>query len=154
MFSLKIGKVYALCQLTVASNSEISIARLVTGFYYRLTNFNQLKRQELWFYTSHRWLAYKDSTVRASQDYHWYSWPCGSHYLFGDRLLWLAGLNCKWLWPYFHSKVLVMALLLLRHQEKTLNGLSPLDGWPNKEVKQHYRSLSLYLCQLWAECLG
>ena len=116
-----------------------------------VTSIHKLEGRNIWLHPCHRWPAYRDGILQASQGHNCCFRPCRSHYRCCSVAPWLAWLKCHQLRLSVHLEVLVIVMLLLRQQMKTLFHFLFSNGWADRKAKQHYRSLSLGLCQLWIE---
>ena len=84
MCGFKDSQTQALWQLAVLADINSLMEKPFDGFCYKITNFNQLKRWQLWLYSSHCWLAHKNGVLWASQGHHWCSRASQSYLRYGS----------------------------------------------------------------------
>ena len=128
--------------------------RPLDGLYDWFAVVYWLERRQLRLNSCHSWSFDQDGILWASQSHHQYSRTGESDYRRGGATSWPLGLNYQWPRSNFHIQVLILALLLPRHQETTLYHVLPSNRRANGTIKQHDGSIPSCLCQLGAEWLG
>lgn len=66
-------------------------------------------------------------------------------------ILWPIKVNNQWPKLIFYFKILVFAMLFFWQQVEAFYYFSSINNWPNQEIKQYNRSISLYICKLKVE---
>ncbi len=109
--SFEISKTQALWLPAVLPSPNALMERLVYGFCYWITSFNQLERQNLWLNPSYRRQAHKNGSLWASQGNYQCPGPSGGHYGGTSAASWPFRLNCQWSRLGFHLEILVIVML-------------------------------------------
>ena len=135
MLGLKSSRTQALWWLTILANFYPPLERFINGFCHWSTNFDGLKRGQLWLNLCHRQLAHKDGLLRASQSNYWQPKPCWGHYWRTSKASWPSGLNDHRLRVAFYLKVLVIAMLFCKHQAEAIHCLLLTDRRPDWEAE-------------------
>lgn len=121
LFSFENSQEQASWWFSITTSLHALIERSIIEFCYGITGFHQLKRWYLQLDPSQRWLTYKDDILWVNQGYYWCSWPCTAYPRCGSMIPRLAQLNREWLWLGFHSKIMVIAMLLPWDQVKAFH---------------------------------
>ena len=135
MPSLESSPTQAIRWLTILAGSYPLLEGLIDGFCHGFANFNGLEERQLWLNPCHYWLAYKDNSLQASQDYHQCSGPCKGYHRRSGEASRLPRLDHHRPGVSFHLKVLVIAMLFPRHQAETLYRLPPTNGRSDQKAK-------------------
>ena len=131
MPSLESCPTQAIRWLTILADSYPLLKKLIDRFCHKFIDFDGLEGRQLWLNPCHRWPTHKDGSLRASQDHHWCPGPSRGHYRRSSEASRPPRLNCHQPGVLFHLKVLVIALLFLRHQTETLHHLLLTNERPN-----------------------
>ena len=154
MLTLKSSSIQTLWWLTIFANSYLPLKGFIDRFCHKFANIDGLEGKQLWLNPRHSQPAHKDDLLQTSQNYHQRSRPDKCHYCYGNETPRAPRLNHHQPQVTSHLKVLVIAMLFLRHQTEAIYWLSPPDKWLNWEAKYHNGSLSLSFCHFWVEWLG
>ena len=134
MFGLKSSVAQALWWVIILTYSYIPLERFFNRFYHWFTKIDGLDGRQLWPNTQHHWPACEDCSLQASQGHYWYFRHNKGHYWNIGEASRLPRHNCYQLWVAIHLKVLVIAMLFFRHQEKILHRLLIINERPDWEV--------------------
>ena len=126
----------------------------LNGLCDRFTAFCWLEGRQLQLDSRHSRPLDQDGALWASQGHHRRSGTSGSDHRRGCTASRPPRLHHKWPGSNFYVQVLVLALLLPRHQAMTLYRIPPSDRRTNGALKQHNRSIPSSLRKLGAKWLG
>ena len=120
----------------------------------RFTAFCWLEERQLRLDSRHSRPLDQDGALWASQGHHRRSGTSGSDHKRGCTASRPPRLHHKWLGSDFYVQVLILALLLPRHQATALHRVPPSDRRADGTTEQHNGGISSSLCQLRTKWLG
>ena len=151
MFGFKKNPTEALWWLTILASSYPLLEKYIDRFCHKFANFDKLEGRQLWLNLCYRWPTHKDSLLQATQGHYQSLGPCWGHHQYGSDVSQSFRLNCHWIGVTLYLKIIIITMLLFKHQAKTLHCLLPVDKRLNWEAKYHDGSLSSSFYQHWAE---
>ncbi len=125
----------AIRRSSIIAHSYSLVERPINRLCYRPSNLSQLKAWQLRLDIGYHQPAYENGTLQASQDYDRCTRSSKSDHRYDCAASRSFGVNYNGLRLVFYIKVLVLVVLLSRHQKKAIYSLLPLNRWPDQETK-------------------
>ncbi len=154
LLDFKGSSLQALRRSSIVAHAYSLVEGPINRFCYGPPNLSRLERWQLQLDIGYRWPTYKNGLLRANQGHDWCTRSSRSDHWCGCALSRSFEVNCHGLRLAVYIKVLVFAVLFLRHQEKAIYSLPPSNRWPDWETKQYDGSVPQSICQLGAGWLG